>query len=200
MLAKLLDLLVLALKIAGESDLFLGIFVVLEGFSLIFAPSLFPIFIVLSILIAFACTIEWFLKVIRNHDHSLWNNLQHILVVIILIALIIYCALLIFDDLFRLNVDRVSVCVTTVADGLKNLIRTLKYEKRRKPRLLLIIFSLIYINYGITYIFLGGETNVFTTTMHGYVFIFCGLTNIWLALGTGKPKKKKSKTREKAPA
>ena len=180
-LDKIIDETIYILKVAGSSDLFLGIFFILEGISLIAFPAFFPVLIVLSILIAFAWAIEWFFKVVR-HRRTFLNILQRILIVIILAALAFYCFLLIFDDFFRINMDRVLVCTTTVADGIKNLINTLKMEDRTAPRTTLTVFSAAYICYGIAYLFFGGsDATFFTTTMHGIVFIFCGLTNVWLS-------------------
>ena len=179
-LDRFIDGFISVLKIAGSSDLFLGIFVVLEGFSLIFVRELFPAFVVLSIMIAFAFAIEWFFDIIR-HRRTVWSVLQQICITLILAALITYCLLMIFDDLFRLNIDRVLVCATTIADGIKNLVHTIKVERRLVPRIIFILLSLVYINYGLVYCFLGGgEISLFDTVMHGIVFIFCGLTNIWL--------------------
>ena len=178
-LDRFIDGFIRALKVAGSSDLFLGIFVILEGLSLIFVPVLFPVFIVLSIMVAFAFAIEWFFDIIR-HRRTVWSTLQQICIVAILAALIVYAFLMIFDDLFRLNADRVLVAATTIADGIKNLVHTIKIEKRFWPRLFLILLNLVYINYGVIYCFLGGEVNFFTTTMHGIVFTFCGFTNVWL--------------------
>ena len=196
---RFIDGFIRALKIAGGSDLFLGIFVVIEGFSLIFVPALFPACIALSIIIAFTFAIEWFFDIIR-HRRTVWSVLQQICIVLILIALIVYCFLMIFDDLFRLNIDRVLVSATTIGDGLKNLIHAVKVEKRIIPRIICILLSLVYINYGIIYCFLGGEVNFFTTIMHGVVFIFCGLTNVWLYYRDPKNKdsiKKPSEYRKK---
>ena len=187
-LNRVIDNLISALKIAGNSDLFLGIFIILEGLSLIFIPAIFPIFIALSILIAFAFAIELFFDLAR-HKRTIRSVLQQICITLILATLILYCFLMVFDDIFRLNVDRILVCATTIADGIKNLIKTIKIEKQPTPRTIFILLSLVYINYGAVYCFLGGETNFFTTTMHGVVFIFCGLTDIWIYLRNPKNKR-----------
>ena len=80
-----------------------------------------------------------------------------------------------------LNVDRIAVCTTMIIDGVKNLIDANKYEKRIIPRIILSILSLIYINYGLIYSFMGGDglTSFLTTGMHGVVFIFMGITDLW---------------------
>lgn len=187
---KFIDGAISVLKKAGASDLFLGIFVVVEGFVLIFARDFFPILIILSIGMAFAFAIEWFVNVIRQRKRTFECIVQQIFIIIILIALIVYCCLMIFDSNFRLNVDRVLVCTTTIADGIKNLFRTIKVEKQPKPRKIFVTFSALYISYGVAYFFLGGgDANFFNTTMHGVVFILCGLTNIWLVYRGHKNKK-----------
>ena len=179
-LDKFIDGAIAAFKIAGSSDLFLGIFLILEGISLAYVRALFPVFVVLSIIIAFAFAIEWFFDIIR-HRRTVWSVLQQICITLILVALAVYCFLMIFDDLFRLNVDRVLVCATTIADGIKNLIHTIKVEKSLVPRIFFIILSIMYINYGVAYCLMGGgEISIFNTLMHGAVFTFCGATNIWL--------------------
>ena len=191
---KFIDGVISVLKKAGASDLFLGIFVVAEGFVLIFARDFFPIMIILSICMAFAFVIEWLVDVIRQHRHTTWNIFQRILAILALIALAVYCGLMIFNDQFRLNVDRVLVCATTVMDGVKNLFHTIKIEKQPKPRKIFITFSAMYIAYGVAYGFLGGgDVNFFNTTMHGVVFILCGLTNIWLVYRGYRSKKRMKK-------
>ena len=177
---KFIDGFIKALKIAGSSDLFLGIFIILEGICLIALPALFPVCIVISIMVSFAFAIECFFDLARK-KRSIKSKLQQACILIIIIALAIYCVLLIFDDLFRMNMDRVLVCATTIIDGIKNLIHTIKVEKKPLPKILFSILSLIYVNYGVVYLFLGGNpTTSFSTVLHGIVFLFCGATNIWL--------------------
>ncbi len=92
-----------------------------------------------------------------------------------------------FDSRLELNVDRIAVCVTTILDGAKNLNDTNKYEKRILPRILFTILSLVYINYGIVYTFLGGDiTSFFSTIMHGVVFISLGLADLWFYFHVSK--------------
>ncbi len=191
---RAIDVIISILKKAGASDLFLGIFVVMEGLILIFARDLFPICVVFSIGIAFAFVIEWFVNVLRG-KRNFWNVIQRILIIILLIALTIYCIYMITDSNFRLNVDRVLVAATTIADGLKNLVHTIKIEKEEKPRRVFVFFSVLYVVYGVAYFFFCGEINFFTTTMHGVVFILCGLTNMWLVY-RGYESKKQRKARD----
>ncbi|MBQ8992020.1 hypothetical protein IJ090_01125, partial [Candidatus Saccharibacteria bacterium] len=76
---------------------------------------------------------------------------------------------------------RVIVSFTTVIDGATNLIQSTKIEKRRTFRRILVGASAACILYGIIYGIVGGaEANIFTTTLHGIVFILCGFTNLWL--------------------
>ena len=98
-----------------------------------------------------------------------------------IIAFGLFLILMQIDSRLALNVDRITVCATTIIDGIKNLIDTNKYEKRLLPRILFSILSLVYINYGLIYSFMGGDglTSFFTTTMHGVVFIFLGITDLW---------------------
>lgn len=92
-----------------------------------------------------------------------------------------------FDSRLELNVDRIAVCVTTILDGAKNLNDTNKYEKRILSRILFTILSLVYINYGIVYAFLGGDiTSFFSTIIHGVVFISLGLTDLWFYFHVSK--------------
>ena len=178
---KLIDGSIKVLKMIGGSNLFFGIFLAAEGISLIFAPTLFPVFIALSILIAYAFALEWFVNVIRG-EKSLWNIIQRAVIFILIIALIIYCGFLIFNADFRIGVDRVIVCATTILDGTKNLIHSIRTESHHLTlRKAFIGASSICILYGIIYGIVGGaEANIFTTTIHGIVFIFCGFTNLWL--------------------
>lgn len=178
---KLIDGSIKALKMIGKSSLFFGIFLIAEGISLIFAPTLFPVFIALSILIAYAFALEWFVNVIRG-EKSLWNVIQRAVIFLLIIALIIYCGFLIFNADFRIGVDRVIVCATTILDGTKNLIHSVRTESHNLAlRKAFIIASSICILYGVIYGIVGGaEANIFTTTIHGIVFIFCGFTNLWL--------------------
>ena len=176
---KIIDFSIKALKAIGGSNLLFGTFLVAEGLSLIFAPVLFPIFIALSILIAYAFALEWLFNVLRG-EKSLWNIIQRIFIVILIIALLVYCGFLIFDANFRIGVDRVLVSATTIADGIKNLRQSFKIEKRRNYRLFFSISSTLAILYGVIYAIVGGaEANFFTTTIHGVIFILCGLTNLW---------------------
>ena len=178
---KLIDGSIKILKMIGGNILFFGIFLIAEGISLIFAPTLFPFFIVLSILIAYAFAIEWFVNVIRG-EKSLWNIVQRAAIFLLVIALIIYCGFLIFNADFRIGVDRVIVCATTILDGTKNLIHSVRTESHHAGlRKAFIGASSICILYGVVYGIIGGaEANIFTTTIHGIVFIFCGFTNLWL--------------------
>lgn len=178
---KLIDGSIKVLKLIGSNSMFFGIFLIAEGISLIFAPTLFPVFIALSILIAYAFALEWFVNVIRG-EKSLWNVIQRAVIFLLIIALIIYCGFLIFNADFRIGVDRVIVCATTILDGTKNLIHSIRTESRHLTlRKAFIGASSICILYGIIYGIVGGaEANIFTTTVHGVVFIFCGLTNLWL--------------------
>ena len=177
---KIIDGSIKVLKIIGRNGLFFGLFLVLEGLSLIFKREWFPFFIAVSILIAYAFAIEWFFDVLRA-ERSFWITVQRILIVVLIIALLIYCGFMIFNADFRITVDRVIVCATTTLDGMKNLVRVMKSEYNPTLRKIFIAFSLVCVVYGIIYGILGGaEANLFTTTLHGIVFIFCGLTDIWL--------------------
>ena len=179
-LNRFIDGFIRALKVAGSSDLFLGIFIILEGLSLMIAPGIFPVLIVLSVLIAFAFAIEWFFDIFRL-KRTVWSVLQQICILLIVLALCFFGFLMLFDGHFRFNADRILVCSTTIADGIKNLIHTIKVEKKLLPRIILILLNLVYINYGAVYLFVGGDpTSFYNTTMHGVVFMFCGFTNIWL--------------------
>ena len=192
-----MDSFIRVLKIVGNSDFFLGLFLIVEGLCLILAQALFPVCVVISILIAFTFAIEWFFDIIR-HRRNVWSVLQQICILIILILLIVYCFLMIFDERFNNEVIRVIVSATTIADGIKNLIRTIKDEKAIVPRVIFIILNAVCINYGIVFIFLGGAmTNFFTTTMHGVVFIYCGLTDLWLFFRGPKYQSIKSKNKKR---
>ena len=179
-LDRFLDGFVNSLKISGSSDLFLGIFIILEGLCLIFAPSLFTICIIIGTVIGFTWLIELIVDIIRGRQ-KVRSLLQQILIILILLVAGVFLILMLFDNRLVLNVDRIAVCVTTIIDGIKNLVDANKYEKRLLPRVLFSIISLVYINYGIIYLFIGGDglTSFFTTSMHGIVFILLGLTDLW---------------------
>ena len=179
-LGRFLDGFVNSLKISGNSDLFLGIFIILEGLCLIFTPSLFTICIVIGTIIGFTWLIELVVDIIRGRQ-KVRSLLQQILIILILLIAGFFLVLMLLDGRLALNVDRIAVCVTTIIDGVKNLIDTNKYEKRLLPRILFSILSLVYINYGLIYSFMGGDglTSFFTTSMHGVVFILLGLTDLW---------------------
>lgn len=95
------------------------------------------------------------------------------------------------DSRLALNVDRIAVCVTTIIDGVKNFLDANKYEKRILPRIFFSILSLVYINYGLVYLFIGGDgmTSFFTTGMHGFVFISLGLTDLWFYFFVSKTRR-----------
>ena len=177
---RFLDGFVNSLKISGSSDLFLGIFIILEGLCLIFAPSLFGICIVIGTVIGFTWLIELIVDIIRGRQ-KVRSLLQQILIILILLVAGVFLILMLIDSRLALNVDRIAVCVTTIIDGIKNLIDTNKYEKRLPLRVFFSVLSLVYINYGIIYLFIGGDgmTSFFTTGMHGVVFILLGLTDLW---------------------
>ncbi|MBQ9029553.1 hypothetical protein IJ114_02165 [Candidatus Saccharibacteria bacterium] len=176
----IIDNAIKALKTIGHNDALFGTFLIAEGLSLIFAMWLFPVFVTLSILIAYAFALEWFFGVIRG-ERTTWNIVQRILIIIIIIALLIYCGFIIFDERFRVGVDRVIVSITTILDGGSNLIQSLKLEEGKKSRTILAVASGLCVLYGIIYGIVGGaEANFFTTTIHGIVFIFLGATDIWL--------------------
>lgn len=178
-LDRFIDGFISALKISGNSDLFLGIFIILEGFCLIFAPSLFMVCIIIGTLIGFTYIIELFFDIVRGRL-KVRSLLQQICIILILIVAGIFLILMAFDSKLVLNVDRIAVCVTTIVDGVKNLIDINKLEKHLLPRVIFAILSLVYINYGVIYAFLGGDsTSFFGTVMHGVVFIFLGVTDLW---------------------
>lgn len=177
--ARVIDETISTLKVVGQSDLYFGIFLILEGLSLIYLPGVFPIFVVLSILIAYAFAFEWFFSVIRA-EKSFWNVAQRFIIIILLITLAIYCFHMIFNEDFRSNVDRVLVAATTIADSIKNLVHIRKIEEKEVPRKIFTVFSALCMLYGAAYGILGvREANLFTTTMHGMVFILLGLCDIW---------------------
>lgn len=177
---RFLDGFVNSLKISGSSDLFLGIFIILEGLCLIFAPSYFGICVVIGTVIGFTWLIELIIDIIRGRQ-KVRSLLQQILIILILLVAGVFLILMLIDNRLVLNVDRIAVCVTTIIDGIKNLIDANKYKQRLFPRILFSILSLVYINYGVIYLFMGGDgmTSFFTTGMHGVVFIFLGLTDLW---------------------
>ena len=179
-LGRFLDGFVDSLKISGNSDLFLGIFIILEGLCLILAPSFFTICIIIGTIIGFTWLIELVIDIIRGRK-KIRSLLQQILIILILIIAGTFLIIMLFDNRLVLNVDRIAVCATTIIDGIKNLIDANRYEKRILPRILISILSLVYINYGFIYLFIGGDglTSFFTTNMHGAVFIFLGLTDLW---------------------
>lgn len=177
---KFIDGFINALKISGSSDLFLGIFIILEGLCLIFAPSLFSICIIIGTIIGFTWLIELVYDIIRGKQ-KVRSLLQQICIILILIVAGIFLVLTLIDGHLALNVDRIAVCVTTIIDGFKNFIDSNKYGKRLLPQIFFAILSLVYINYGLVYLFIGGDgmTSFFTTGMHGAVFILLGLTDLW---------------------
>ena len=177
---RFLDGFVNALKISVNSDLFLGVFIILEGLCLLFAPSLFVICIVIGTMIGFAWLIELIVDIIRGRQ-KVRSLLQQILIILILLIAGVFLILMLLDSRLALNVDRIAVCTTTIIDGIKNFIDINKYEKRPLPRILFSILSLVYINYGLIYSFMGGDglTSFFTTSMHGVVFILLGITDLW---------------------
>ena len=177
---RFLDGFVNSLKISGSSDLFLGIFIILEGLCLLFVPSIFPVCIVIGTIIGFTWLIELIVDIIRGRQ-KVRSLLQQILIILILIIAGFFLILMLLDDKLVLNVDRIAVCATTIIDGIRNLIDINKYEKRLLPRILFSVLSLVYINYGLIYSFMGGDglTSFFTTGMHGVVFILLGLTDLW---------------------
>ena len=67
-LYRFLDGFVNALKLSGNSDLFLGVFIILEGLCLIFAPSLFPVFIIIGTVIGFTWLIELVVDIITGRQ------------------------------------------------------------------------------------------------------------------------------------
>ncbi|MBQ9016930.1 hypothetical protein IJ103_01620 [Candidatus Saccharibacteria bacterium] len=177
---KVIDQTIKILKTIGRNNLLFGTFLIAEGLSLIFARAVFPVFVTLSILIAYAFALEWLVGVLRG-ERTFWNICQRVIIIIILIALLIYCGFIIFDESFRINVDRVIVSLTTIVDGTTNLLQSVKIEKRQAFRRILVGFSAACIIYGVIYGIVGGaEANIFTTTLHGIVFILCGFTNLWL--------------------
>ena len=177
---RFLDGFVDSLKISGRSDLFLGIFIILEGLCLIFAPSFFIVCIVIGTMVGFTWLIELVVDIIRGRK-KVRSLLQQILIILILVIAGFFLILMLLDGRLALNVDRIAVCATTIIDGIKNLIDTNKYEKRLLPRIFFSILSLVYINYGLIYSFMGGDglTSFFTTGMHGAVFIMLGMTDLW---------------------
>ena len=179
-LGRFLDGFVNSLKISGSSDLFLGIFIILEGLCLIFAPSLFSVCIIIGTMIGFTWLIELIVDIIRGRQ-KVRSLLQQILIILILLVAGFFLILMLIDSRLVLNVDRIAVCVTTIIDGIKNFIDTNRYGKRILPRVFFSILSLVYINYGLVYSFMGGDglTSFFTTTMHGVVFILLGSTDLW---------------------
>ncbi len=179
-LDRFLDGFVNSLKISGSSDLFLGIFIILEGLCLIFAPSLFMICVVIGTMVGFTWLIELVVDIIRGRQ-KVRSLLQQILIILILLVAGFFLVLMLIDNRLMLNIDRIAVCATAIIDGIKNLIDANKYEKRLFPRILFSILSLVYINYGLVYLFIGGGglTSFFTTSMHGVVFILLGLTDLW---------------------
>ena len=179
-IARFLDGFVNALKISGSSDLFLGIFIILEGLCLLIAPSLFPICIAIGTVIGFTWLIELIVDIIRGRQ-KVRSLLQQICIILILLVAGVFLILMLIDSRLMLNVDRIAVCATTIIDGIKNLIDTNKYEKRILPRIFFSLLSLVYINYGLIYSFMGGDglSSFFTTGMHGVVFILMGITDLW---------------------
>lgn len=178
---RIIDFSIKALKAIGGSNLFFGTFLIAEGLSLIFAMNLFPFFIAFSILIAYAFALEWLVNVLRG-EKTFWNKVQRGIIVILIIGLLIYCGFLIFNADFRNGIDRVIVCATTIIDGTKNLFHSVRTESHYLAfRRTFIGASIFCILYGVIYGIVGGaEANIFTTTIHGIVFIFCGATNLWL--------------------
>ena len=85
----IIDNTIKALKTIGHNDALFGAFLIAEGLSLIFAMWLFPVFVTLSILIAYAFAIEWFFGVLRG-ERTTWNIIQRILIIVIIIALLVY--------------------------------------------------------------------------------------------------------------
>ena len=178
---KIIDFSIKVLKTVAGSNLLFGTFLIAEGLAMIFAMNLFPFFIAFSILMAYAFALEWLVNVLRG-EKTFWNKVQRGLIVIIIIGLLIYCGFLIFNADFRIGVDRVIVCATTIIDGSKNLIHSVRSKSKHLAfRKAFIGASAVCILYGLIYGIVGGaEANFFTTTIHGIVFIFCGFTNLWL--------------------
>ena len=190
LLVRFLNGFVDSLKLSGNSDLFLGIFIILEGLCLIFAPSLFSICIIIGTVMGFTWLIELVVDILQGQK-KVRSLLQQILIILILIIAGIFLILMSIDSRLALNVDRIAVCVTTIIDGVKNFLDANKYEKRILPRIFFSILSLVYINYGLVYLFIGGDgmTSFFTTGMHGFVFISLGLTDLWFYFFVSKTRR-----------
>lgn len=177
---RFMDGFISALIISGNSDLFLGIFIVLEGICLILVPSLFSICIIIGTVIGFTWLIELVFDIISGRK-KIRNAIQQICIILIMIVAGFFLVLMLIDQRLVLNVDRIAVCVTTIVDGFRNLIDAIKSKESTSSKILIGLLCLVYINYGLVYAFLGGDgmTSFFTTGMHGVVFIFLGLTDLW---------------------
>ena len=191
-----------ALKISENSDLFLGIFIILEGICLIFNPSLFPICIIIGTVIGFAWLIELIYDIIKGKKR-VRSLLQQMCILIVLLVSGFFLVLMLIDSRLSLNIDRIAVCSTTIIDGVRSLIDAIRYEKRIVPKIIICVLCLVYINYGLVYSFMGGDglTSFFTTGMHGVVFICLGLTDIWfyylLPFNRRLPKSDKNRDKKK---
>jgi hypothetical protein len=182
-----------ALKISCNSDLFLGIFIIIEGLCLLIAPSFFSVCVVIGTVIGFTWLIELAFDIIRGRK-KVQSVLQQFCLVFILLIAGFAGILMLLDERLMLNVDRIAVCVTTIIDGFRNLIDINKSGKRFLPLLVFGLLNLVYINYGLIYLFIGGDglSSFFTTGMHGVVFIFMGLTDLWFYFGVSKTRRIKS--------
>ena len=179
---RLVDGAIRALKTMGRNNLLFGAFLILEGMSLMFFSQFFAIFVVLSILIAYAFAIEWLVKVLRG-EKTLWNKIQRGVIVVILVGLLVFCGFMIFSAEFRTRVDLILVSTTTAADGLNNLYHSLKIEDNLRMRHILVGFCTACVIYGVVYGLTAAHApEFFTETIHGIVIIFCGFTNIWLGM------------------
>ena len=157
---------------------------------MIFVPSLFSICIIVGTVIGFTWLIKLIVGILQGRK-KVRSLLQQILIILILIIAGVFLILMLIDGRLALNVDRIAVCVTTIIDGVKNFLDANKYGKQILPRVFFNILNLVYINYGLVYLFIGGDgmTSFFTTGMHGLVFISLGLTDLWFYFFVSKTRR-----------
>ena len=170
-----------------------GIFLILQGIVLYvtLGGTAFNVFVVIGALLALAGALDTVTKIFRQK--KTWLNILMILLLLLSVAIIAVIAIaMLAIPQVRLKNMMLSVSLVAIINGLVNIVESVRIERNKVMRAVLIMISIICIGFGIAYWATYERAPEMLTQARGIIFMATGAINVWLGIRAGSAIKQKT--------
>ena len=171
------------LKSMRWNNIIFGAFLILQGIVLYatLGGSGYNVFVVIGTLMAIVVTGETVIRIFKQKK-TLLNILLCALLTFVLFAVVIILIGMIAIPEVREKILILSASLVAILNGSVNIIESIKIEKNKGIRALIIAISVICIGFGVAYWATYERAPEMLVRARGIVFILTGLTDVWLGL------------------